>query len=242
MNLILIEPDELPDGGVGAGGRVVLRGRRAAHVRDVHRAALGDELVVGRVDGAVGRGRVVRWEEAAVELDVTLEREPPAKLPLTLVLALPRPRVLKRCLAAAAALGAERVVLVNAWRVEKSYWQTPVLTAARDFLMLGLEQARDTRLPALEVRKLFKPFAEDELPAICAGRRALVAHPAPEAPHVDTACASPAPPTVLCVGPEGGWLPYEVEKLERAGARCVQMGPRIQRVEVALAALVGKLF
>ena len=73
-------------------------------------------------------------------------------------------------------------------------------------------------------------------------KRALVAHPDPAAVHIDSLPIYRARPTVLCVGPEGGWLPYEVDKLIAAGAHPIQMGARIQRVEVALTALIAKLF
>lgn len=242
MNLILIQPGELPEDTTS--GLVTLTGRRAAHIRDVHRAAVGAELVVGRVGGAIGRGRVVAIEGDAVTLEIKLTHPPPPKLPLTLLLALPRPRVLKRALAAAAALGVDDLILINAWRVEKSYWQTPVLApeSIAEHLSLGLEQARDTVLPRTLERKLFKPFVEDELPALLDNKRALVAHPDPTAPHIDGLAIERARPTVLCIGPEGGWLPYEVDKLIAAGAQPIQMGARIQRVEVALTALIAKLF
>ena len=242
MNLILIQPGELPEDSTS--GLVTLTGRRAAHIRDVHRAEVGAELAVGCVGGAVGRGRVVALENDTVMLDVALTSAPPPKLPLTVLLALPRPRVLKRALAAAAALGVEELILINAWRVEKSYWQTPVLApdSITEHLTLGLEQARDTILPRVEQRKLFKPFVEDELPARMHAKRALVAHPDPAAAHIDSLPIERARPTVLCVGPEGGWLPYEVDKLIAAGAHPIQMGARIQRVEVALTALIAKLF
>ena len=245
MNLILIRPEELPAGGLP--GRVVLHGRRAEHVCTVHRAAVGDILQVGIIGGAMGEGIVAELEAGAVTLDIDpLETPPPPKLPLTLVLALPRPRVLKRCLSAVAALGVEQLILLGAWRVEKSYWQSPVLAEHEHYLGLGLEQARDTLLPAVMIRKRFKPFAEDELPQFCRGSRALVAHPlSAECPDAADAGALPRDrerPTLLAIGPEGGWLPYEVDKLRAAGAAPIHLGPRIQRVEVALAALIGKLF
>ncbi|WP_178101944.1 16S rRNA (uracil(1498)-N(3))-methyltransferase, partial [Pseudomonas yangonensis] len=78
------------------------------------------------------------------ELQVSLDQPPPAKLPLTLILALPRPKMLKRVLQTVSAMGVPRLVLVNSYRVEKSFWQTPFLDpeALREQLILGLEQAR----------------------------------------------------------------------------------------------------
>lgn len=124
--------------------------------------------------------------------------------------------------------------------MEKSFWQTPWLSDdnLRENLTLGLEQARDTVMPQVHIRKLFKPFVEDELPALLAGKRALVAHPGTEQPcptHMDQ-------PTALCIGPEGGFTPYEVGKLEEAGCDPVHLGPRILRVETAVPVLVSRLF
>jgi 16S rRNA (uracil1498-N3)-methyltransferase len=174
MNLILLFDDDFvaPD-------RVVLRGRRAEHVRAVHRAEVGKQLTVGVADGRMGRGVVLRMDGDALELQMELVGDPPPPLPVTLVLALPRPKVLNRVIAGATSLGVKRIFLINAWRVEKSYWSTPRLAPEnlRTQAILGLEQARDTRLPAIETRRLFRPFVEDELPSIAAGTRALGEQP-----------------------------------------------------------------
>ncbi|HEX2060737.1 MAG TPA: 16S rRNA (uracil(1498)-N(3))-methyltransferase, partial [Thermoanaerobaculia bacterium] len=174
MNLILLFPGDFV-----SGGRVRLTGRRLEHVRGVHRAAVGDALVVGVAGGRIGRGVVTRLDDEALELDVALDADPPAALPLTLVLALPRPKVLNRVIAGAASLGVKRICLVNAWRVEKSYWKSPRLSPENLHLqsVLGLEQARDTVLPSITLHRLFRPFVEDELPSLSRDSLALVAHP-----------------------------------------------------------------
>ena len=41
-------------------------------------------------------------------------------------------------------------------------------------------------MPQVHIRKLFKPFVEDELPALLEGKRALVAHPAWQRPAPTT--------------------------------------------------------
>lgn len=235
MNLVLLLPEDLvaPD-------RAVLTGRRLAHVREVHRAGLGDDLTVGLLGGAMGRGRVLRLDEAALELALTLDQAPPPKLPLTLVIAVPRPKVLNRVVAAAASLGAARLVLLNAWKVEKAYWGSPRMKPEnlRDQLILGLEQARDTVLPELRLARLFRPFVEDELPGLLAGGTGLLAHPGAGA----VAPKALAVPVTLAIGPEGGWIDAEVQSLLKAGLQPLDLGPRILRTETALAALVGKLF
>jgi RsmE family RNA methyltransferase len=235
MNLVLLQPDDFdrPD-------HVVLRGRRLQHVLEVHRAAAGGELTVGLLGGALGRGRITRLDAEALEMDVCLDRPAPPKLPLTLVLALPRPKVLNRVLAAATSLGVARIYLVNAWKVEKSYWKSPRM--GEDNLLaqrlLGLEQAKDTVLPELHLRRLLRPFAEDELPGLLRGTLPLLAHPA-----AGEACPQGvAEPVTLAIGPEGGFLEAEVDLLARSGFRPVSVGARILRVETAVAALLGRLF
>ena len=130
--------------------------------------------------------------------------------------------------------------LINSYKVEKSFWQTPWLQepALHDNLVLGLEQARDTLMPKVHIRKLFKPFVEDELPALLAGKQALVAHPGSAQP-----CPVHLPgPAALCIGPEGGFTDYEVDKLQQAGCQAVHLGQRILRVETAVPVLVSRLF
>ena len=237
MNLLVLTPEDFLEP-----GKVRLTGRRLRHVLEVHRARAGDDLAVGLLEGGLGRGRVTRLDAEALELEleVALDQPAPPKLPLTLVLALPRPKVLNRVLAAATSLGVARIYLVNAWKVEKSYWHSPRLDEGNLLLqrILGLEQARDTRLPELHLRRLLRPFAEEELPGLLAGTLPLLAHPG-------SAQACPravAGPVTLVIGPEGGFIPAEIELLARSGCQPVHLGPRILRVETAVAALVGRLF
>jgi len=235
VNLLLLEEADFvgPD-------RVVLSDRRLTHMLEVHRSAVGDSLRVGRIGGLMGTAQVLRLEAREAELQVTLDQPPPAKLPLTLVLALPRPKMLRRVFQTVATMGVPRVVLVNSYRVEKSFWQTPFLEpeAIREQLILGLEQARDSVLPEIIIEKRFKPFVEDRLPAIVSGTLGLVGHPGdhPPCPRALTE------PVTLAIGPEGGWIPYEIDLLGKAGLQPVQLGERILRVETAVTALLARLF
>lgn len=235
MNQALLFPEDFV-----AHDRVVLRGRRLTHIQSVLRLSAGDQLPVGRVNGLMGHGTVVRLTDTEAELMITLSEPPPASPPLTLILAMPRPKMFRRILQTSATLGIKDIWLINAYKVEKSFWQTPWLSDEnlRDNLTLGLEQAKDTAMPDVHIRKLFKPFVEDELPALLRDKVALVAHPGTATPcptHLNQ-------PAALCVGPEGGFTPYEVGKLEEAGCQSVHLGPRILRVETAVPVLVSRLF
>lgn len=220
--------------------RVRLEGRRLRHVTDIHRASVGDELNVGLAGGLMGRGKVVELSEGLLEMDVNLFQKPPDPLPLTLILALPRPKVLRRVLSSATSMGIKKIILMNSWRVEKSFWQSPLLKADKveRQLVLGLEQARDTIMPEVLVRPLFKPFFEDEAPELVKGTRALVAHP-----PAQKECPRQVNGRVtLAVGPEGGFIDYEIEKMESCGFLPVGLGRRILTVETAIPFLLARLF
>lgn len=234
MNLLILEAGDLvaPD-------RARVTGRRLVHAREILKAQGGSTLRAGLLGGAMGTAKVLTLDEEALELALTVDEAPPAKLPLTLLLALPRPKALNRVLASASSMGVARIVLLNAWKVEKAYWKSPRMEPGnlREQLILGLEQARDTELPELWVERLFKPFVEDRLPALMYGAEGLVADPS----GVDACPRKLSGPTVLAVGPEGGWITAELVSLRLAGLRSVHLGPRILRTETALAALIGRL-
>lgn len=235
MNLLLLSDDDCPSPGVAQ-----LGGRRLQHVLTVHQAEVGATLRVGMENGLMGKGTITRLDSAVMELEFTLDAPPPAKLPLTLVLALPRPKMLKRVLQTVAAMGVPRVVLLHSYRVEKSFWASPWLEAGamREQLVLGLEQARDTVLPEVILARRFRPFVEDELPALCGQGHRLLAHPG-------SAQACPAgldAPATLVVGPEGGLIPFEVDLLVAQGFHPVHLGPRILRVENAVPVLLARLY
>jgi len=235
VNLLLLDAADFV-----ADNRALLRDRRLTHLQQVHRAEAGEQLRVGRVGGNMGSGQLLRLDAHEAELQVSFDQPPPAKLPVTLLLALPRPKMLRRVLQTVAAMGVPRLVLLNSYRVEKSFWQTPFLepAAIHEQLILGLEQARDTVLPEVIIEKRFKPFVEDRLPQLAADTLGLIGHPG-DFPHCPRAVTQPV---TLAIGPEGGWIPYEVDKLAAAGLRPVQLGERILRVETAVSALLARLF
>lgn len=235
MNLLLLE-----DADFVAADRVVLRDRRLKHMQEVHRVEVGDSLRVGRIGGLLGTAQLLRLEPHEAELRISLDSAPPSKLPLTLLLALPRPKMLRRVFQTVATMGVPKVILLNSYRVEKSFWQTPFLEpqAIREQLILGLEQARDSVLPEVIIEKRFKPFVEDRLPHLAQDTLGLVGHPG----HFPPCPRAVTEPVTLAIGPEGGWIPYEVDLLNKAGLQPVQLGDRILRVETAVTALLARLF
>ncbi len=234
MNLILLEADEVAPEGLAR-----LCGARADHALRVLRVAQGDEVRVGVIDGAVGTGRVTAVYDDGVELRCSLT-ERPERPRVDLILALPRPKVLRRLWSQIAALGVGRIILTNAARVERNYFDTHLLDPAvyRSLLIEGLQQARDTHLPKVSVHRRFRPLVEGELHELCPEGIRLVADPDGRDP-----LGTIAPPSggrvLVAVGPEGGWVGFELRLLQTYGFRAVNLGPRTLRSDTACVAVLA---
>lgn len=239
MNLILLFPQE-----IGSDGCVMLCDERARHIRKVLNADEGKRLRVGLLDGPLGSATVTRLGNEGVELHCCFEDVVPSRPPVDLILAMPRPKVMKRLWAQLAALGVGRIVLLNASKVERYYWDSHVIEEQfrTRLLIEGLQQARCTRLPEVLIRPRFKPFVEDELADLLGGSPCLLADPGAECSLRERAEGLRGKErVVLVVGPEGGWTPYEVQMLDSHGCMPFFMGERILRSDTACIALVSSL-
>ncbi len=236
MNLLLLDPAEV------TGGEAVLPGRdrRARHVREVLRAAVGQRLRAGLVRGASGEAEVLSVEPD-LRLRLALAGPPAAPPPIDLVAAVPRPKALSRLVQTASAFGVARIDLVNAWRVDKSYFESPSLSpeALAADARLGCEQCATTWVPEVAVHRLLMPFlAAASWPA---GATRLVAHPR-AASHVEEVVApGHAGTLVLAVGPEGGWIDRELASWTELGFHAVRLGDPILRADTAVAALLAQI-
>ena len=230
MNLLLLDPTSSDE--------LLVDERQHKHLRDVLRVQPGDTVRVGHLGGRVGKATVIATSRRNTQLRlISVDEPPPSKNPMTLVLALCRPPVLKRVIASATAMGVKRVVVVGARRVEKSFWTSSAVTPAalRQSAILGLEQSRDTILPHILLRPRFRPFVEDELADLATA--VMIAHPSSEA----RCPCDPPGELALVIGPEGGWIPFETRLFRGLGFSEVSLGPRPLRTETAATALLGRL-
>jgi len=230
-------------------GEVRLADARAEHLRRVLTVSPGQQVRVGLLDGPLGLGTVTAVTEAAVTLHCTFESGPPPRPSIDLLLAVPRPKVLRRLWAQVAALGVGQIILTNAAKVERNYFDTHILAPEhyRPLLLEGLQQARDTRVPAVSVHRQLKVLVEDHLDRLCPTGLRMVAHPgaARSVPEAVRASGSPngsggaLPRRLLAVGPEGGWTDYEMDLLGAHGFVPVGMGTRTLRTDTACLALLS---
>lgn len=240
MNVLLFDDRDLENS--SSPNRLVLRDQRAVHTHTILKAQPGAEIRVGKIEGLMGRATVVESNATELTLEIgELTQESPTPSRVELILALPRPKSLKRTLRAIANLGIKRVHLINSFRVDKSYWTAPALQpeTLRATLLEGLSIARDTRMPEVKLHKLFKPFAQDVAPHLHSGH-AFVAHPVSQGIVRTTQDISKsAPQAHVAVGPEGGFTEYEVGLLNEAGFESFSLGDRIYSVENAVPVLTA---
>lgn len=240
MNIILAESGEVDD------GRLRLTDHRAKHVVKVLRAEIGDRVRVGLINGEMGSGAILAIKKKypfSVDLELDL-RDPPRVQPfIDLILALPRPIMLRRILSQVTALGVGTIHLINANRVEKSFWEAGILQPEEyhAHLLHGLEQAVDTRLPTIQIHPKFKIFMEDLLPSFAENyHHLLLAHPK-GGQRLGDVIDSRNGRIALAVGPEGGWVDYEVKKFQEQGFCCCTIGERILKVDTAVIALHARI-
>lgn len=234
MNLILFNAaDVRPDGTVEAVAD------QAGHLLHVLRVTPDQRVRIGIIDGPLGVGTVTAINDGRVTLQCTFDPSTPERPAVDLLLALPRPKVMRRLWAQLSAIGVGQVILTNAEKVERDYFDTHLLRPEgyRPLLLEGLQQARDTRVPVVSVHKQFRKLIESDLDALFPSGHRLVAHPAGET-SMGNALGDAPGRVLLAVGPEGGWNDFELALLRTHGFAPVTMGPRTLTTTTACIALL----
>jgi 16S rRNA (uracil1498-N3)-methyltransferase len=235
VNLLLIDPGELR-----SDGTCTIFDRRAHHLRTVIGVEVGSTVRAGLLGGAVGTGEVIADDGSALTFRLALTEPPSKPLDVELLLAVPRPKVITRTIEIAASFAIKSIDLTNAWRVDKSYLRSPRLDPGALSLAarFGAEQGATTHLPTITLHDRLMAILDDKFPAPDANVMRLIAHPS--APPIETVVTKRVP-TVLAIGPEGGWIERELETFVERGFKPVSLGTPILRVEAAVASSLGQL-
>jgi RsmE family RNA methyltransferase len=234
MNLILLEERERGD------ACVTLTDIRATHLLTVLRVTPGHTVRVGVIDGPLGTGTIESAGDGRVTMRCVFEAEAPPRPRVDVLLALPRPKVMRRLWAQLAALGVGRIILTNASRVERDYFDTHIIAEATylPLLIEGLQQARDTRMPQVSIHRQFRILVEDHLDDLSPSGTRLVADPRGTT-SIAKALEGRDGRVLLAIGPEGGWNDFELTLLAEHGFIRVGLGPRTLRVDTACVALMS---
>lgn len=236
MNILLFNQQDIVQ---QSGNTKLIRisGDRFEHLNS-RKYKLNDSLRVGELNGLCGQGSITKVENDFLEIACELINKSPEPAPAKLILALPRPKMLRRLLVDIAMLGIKDIVLLATNKVEKSYWSSPLLEpeSINNYLLKGLEQSCDSVLPTVSLEKKFLPFVEDKLTDFALGK-IILAHP-----MAKELCPQPAnEPFTLIIGPEAGFTDYEIDKFIQNGADVYTIGQRHLRVETAATYLLGRL-
>lgn len=235
MNLLLLDPEELSSDGV-----FVVSDRRAQHLRAVLGVEVGSTVRAGIIGGAIGTADVIAIHHDDVTLRFKASAAPDSRVPVDLVLAIPRPKVITRTIEIAASFGVGRIELTNAWKVDKSYLGSPRLDPAALALAarFGAEQGATTRIPEIRVHDRLMGLLDEQFIRPSTAETRLIMHP--HAPPIE-AVVMKAQRSVLAIGPEGGWIDRELDTFVERGFKPVSIGTPILRVEAAVAAALGQL-
>jgi 16S rRNA (uracil1498-N3)-methyltransferase len=228
VNLLLFESAELQ------GGYLDVHGPRAEHLSGICKLQPGDPVRVGEIGGGCGEARVEQITKEYVRLLVPNMKGAPPTPWIDLILAIPRPIMLKRIIQLCGTVAIRRLMLISSARVEKSFFQSPLLeeSGIREQLLLGMEQGMSTYLPAVTIHRSFRRFLAEQFTA-APGSLCLLAHPQAEVNVLRALSSGPRQVTVA-IGPEGGWIPSEVEDFAARGFAKISLGARTLRVENAV--------
>ena len=236
MNIILLRKQDF----ISNTNTVLICDYRLTHIIKVLNPCVGQSLKVGLVGEKCGHGLVESIDPHVVKLRVFLDKSPPRRHQFDIILALPRPKMLRRILRTIAEYGVKNLHLINSARVEKSYWQSPLLQPEKihDALMAGMERSKDTLMTNVHLHKRFRPFVEDQLSHLCATRNCWITDMKAAKSAIELDIAST--PAVVLIGPEGGFVPFEVELATSKIARSIHLGTRVLSVDTAVTTVLAQ--
>ena len=240
MNIILFKKSDY----INKSEIIIKDKKKYKHIIKVLKANIGDSIKIGLINDLLGIGIIKNIDktEKTITLKVELNKKPPKKLNTILILAMVRPKSLKKALHIAISMGIKEIIIIKTWKVDKSYWSSPLLfeESLNEVSIEALEQAKDTIMPKIRIKKLFKPFIEDELSLLMSNKRGIVAHPIAQNSFFDIN-NNLSNIDYLAIGPEGGFIDYEINKFKSIGFEILKLNERILRVEYAIPVILSRL-
>ena len=246
LNRIFVEEDEIRS------DRTVVFNKddyRFQHISKILKLDEGDVLRVGVVNvGMTDTARMIECSKSNMTMSLpplAVARKHPS---VDMILAVPRPLRLERLLPVVACMGVNKLVLVEASKVEKDYFGSHLFrrpAEVRKCFVEGLSQAEsDYVLPEMLVRRRLQQFMENgELDDLFPSETYLriIAHP--DKANRRMSSLSPTFPSqtkvLLAIGPEGGWEDAEIDLFLAKNFVPVTLGERILRTDMAVPALIA---
>jgi 16S rRNA (uracil1498-N3)-methyltransferase len=238
MNCVVLYPHEISNDGIA-----IITGERGRHLIERHGLVEGITVRAAIFGEALGYISVLSVEKEALELraSVICKETPPARLPIDLLVAVPRPQTIKKLLLLAASTGVRSLVFFGSDKGDKSYLQSKMLKAEAIGveLLLGIEQACDACVPMVSVERCLDAWLEK---GGLDGHGLFFADTVSTSTVKDVASLSITKPSFkLAVGGEAGWSERERKLLSSAGFNSISLGQRMLRVEHAAHSLIAQV-
>ena len=231
MNMILLQNSDC-DASLNV---AILKDQRAQHIRAVLKKGVGETVRIGILDGALGVGTIEEISDQETVLSCIWEPQVAERSGLNLLLALPRPKVMRRLWAQLASFAVDNIIICNAEKVERYYFDSHAITPETYLPLLheGLQQAGHTQLPRVHVYRNFRPVIEDAL-ELFPDRVMLT-------PRVPRRLDRLKPrPVLIAIGPEGGWNDFEHQLMIQHGFAETSLLDHVLRSDTAcIAALTA---
>lgn len=236
MNCLIFFPHELIESGSGV--TAALRDQRARHAIELHRVEQGLRLRAAIWGGKLGFAQVVKLTQNEIFFNLECQQTAAKRLAIHLVVAVPRPHLVRKTLQFAAMSGVERVSLVRTDKVVPSYLQSKSLRLQEieAQLLNGLEQAGDSIAPTVEIVSSTELFWRELIGSELKNSRIRWGDTySRECSQLSLESGA----LTLCFGPEAGWSDGERKKFLDLGLEPFSLGARMLRLDVALATAVG---
>jgi 16S rRNA (uracil1498-N3)-methyltransferase len=222
----------------------ILTGDRARYAFETHELRQGNSCRVAVLGGLRGEGFVAEATVERVVMVLTLSLPSLERVPVDLIVGVPRPQTVKKVIQAAVMLGVRSLHFVRSELGERSYLQSRSLSdeGILEESAKALEQIWDSGVPTIEVHRTFSYFMSNKLPLLTKERDVACLLADPSGREI-TIRDTPLMRTeqVVAVGPERGWSKSEIELFKNRGFSVVGLGARVMRVEVAMVFLMGQL-
>ncbi len=222
----------------------ILTGDRARYAFETHELRQGTSCRVAILGGLRGEGLVAEATAERVVMALTLSLPSLERVPIDLIVGVPRPQTVKKVIQAAVMLGVRSLHFVRSELGERSYLQSRSLSdeGVLEESVKALEQIWDSGMPTIEVHRTFSYFMSNKLPLLTKERDVACLLADPSGREI-TITDKPLMRTeqVVAIGPERGWSESEIELFKNSGFSVVGLGARVMRVEVAMVFLLGQL-
>ncbi len=235
MNWIVFDKSELEN------DNLLLCDQRADHIISVLKLSCGHKVRVNCINGLKGSATIISINGRNVHLKCELKRKS-KRSTIDLIIAMPRPKAMKRLWAQIAAIGVNRVFIINSQTVEQSYFDSHVLKFDNYHHLLkeGLSQSGESHIPEVKIYNKFNSLFDDIANINYSNHLKLVANPfAKFTIYEKSKIIEEFGKILIAVGPDGGWIKSEMDFFKKNKFEQVTLGKRVLRSDTAVIGLLN---